>query len=113
MRSRLLPDPQGGASSARRSAAEASLLLSRQTGSGTTAPSVRGAEVKAEKVLALGDLARERAGDLLRGPVGNMARERVIALFENAISPSARKRREELSPAAWASVAFHVVPQRA
>jgi len=48
---------------------------------------VRAAELKAEKVLALGDLARERASDLLRGPVGNLARERVIALFEGAISP--------------------------
>jgi hypothetical protein len=44
-------------------------------------------ELKAEKVLALGDLARERATDLLRGPVGKLARERVIALFENAVSP--------------------------
>ncbi len=47
----------------------------------------RAAEMKAEKVLALGDLARARAGDLLRGPVGNRARERVIALFENAVTP--------------------------
>jgi hypothetical protein len=53
--------------------------------------SARAAEVKAEKVLALGDLARERAGDLLRRPVGNLARERVIALFENAISPQRAK----------------------
>jgi hypothetical protein len=44
------------------------------------------AELKAEKVRALGDLARERAGDLLRGPVGDLARERVIALFEGAIA---------------------------
>ncbi|MGA3351977.1 MAG: hypothetical protein ABSD85_02175 [Acidimicrobiales bacterium] len=43
-------------------------------------------DLKAEKVLALGDLARERARDVLRGPVGNLARERVIALFEDAIS---------------------------
>jgi|ERR1019366_849711 hypothetical protein len=43
-------------------------------------------DLKAEKVLALGDLARERARDLLRGPVGNLARERVIALFEDAIA---------------------------
>jgi hypothetical protein len=50
-------------------------------------PNVRAAELKAEKVLALGDLARERASDLLHGPVGNLARERVIALFESAISP--------------------------
>jgi len=50
-------------------------------------PNVRAAELKAEKVLALGDLARERASDLLRGPAGNLARERVIALFEGAISP--------------------------
>jgi hypothetical protein len=47
---------------------------------------VRAAELRAEKVLALGDLARERASDLLRGPVGNLARERVIPLFENVIS---------------------------
>jgi len=52
-----------------------------------TSPNVRAAELKAEKVLALGDLARERASDLLRGPVGNLARERVIALFESAVSP--------------------------
>jgi len=32
-------------------------------------------------------LARERARDMLRGPVGNLARERVIALFEDAVSP--------------------------
>jgi hypothetical protein len=50
-------------------------------------PNVRAVELKAEKVLALGDLARERASDLLRGPVGNLARERVIAIFESAISP--------------------------
>ena len=44
------------------------------------------ADVTAEKVRALGDLARERASDLLRGPVGDLARERVIALFESAIA---------------------------
>ena len=49
-------------------------------------PDVRAGELKGEKVLALGDLARERASDLLRGPLGNLARERVIALFENAMS---------------------------
>ena len=43
-------------------------------------------ELRAEKVRALGDLARERATDLLRGPVGDLARERVIALFEGAIA---------------------------
>jgi hypothetical protein len=43
-------------------------------------------DLRAEKVLALGDLARERARDMLRGPVGSLARERVIALFEDAIS---------------------------
>ncbi len=50
-------------------------------------PNVRAAELKAEKVLALGDLARERASDILRGPVGSLARERVISLFESVISP--------------------------
>jgi len=39
---------------------------------------------KADKVLAVGDLARQRARDLLRGPVGDLARQRVIALFEDA-----------------------------
>ena len=43
-------------------------------------------EVRVEKVRALGDLARERATDLLRGPVGDLARERVIALFEGAVA---------------------------
>jgi hypothetical protein len=42
--------------------------------------------LRADKVLALGDLARERARDLVRGPIGNIARERVIALFEDAIA---------------------------
>ena len=37
-------------------------------------------------MLALGDLARQRARDLVRGPVGDLARERVIALFEEAIA---------------------------
>ena len=55
--------------------------------SGRESPNGRVPELKAEKVLALGDLARARASDLLHGPVGNLARERVIALFENAISP--------------------------
>ncbi len=50
-------------------------------------PNARGVELKAEKILALGDLARERASDLLHGPVGNLARERVIAIFESAVSP--------------------------
>jgi hypothetical protein len=77
-KARQLSAPVGGRSQL------ASVTSDRLRHNGT---SVRGAEVKAEKVLALGDLARERAGDLLRGPVGNMARERVIALFENAISP--------------------------
>jgi hypothetical protein len=49
-------------------------------------PSLLSGDIKAEKVLALGDLARERARDLLRGPMGNLARERVIALFEDAIA---------------------------
>ena len=54
---------------------------------GHNSSNVRAAELRADKVLALGDLARARAGDLLHGPVGNLARERVIALFESAISP--------------------------
>jgi hypothetical protein len=49
-------------------------------------PSLLTGDLKADKVLALGDLARERARDLLRGPVGNLARERVINLFEDAIA---------------------------
>jgi hypothetical protein len=53
---------------------------------GQSGPSMLSGDLKAEKVLALGDLARERARDVLRGPVGNLARERVIALFEDAIS---------------------------
>ena len=48
--------------------------------------SARFSEARAEKVLALGDLAMERAGDLVRGPLGDLARERVIALFEGAIT---------------------------
>ncbi|MGA2530341.1 MAG: hypothetical protein ABSG36_14445 [Acidimicrobiales bacterium] len=51
-----------------------------------SSPGILTGDLKAEKVLALGDLARERARDLARGPVGNLARERVIALFEEAIS---------------------------
>ena len=54
---------------------------------GHNSSNVRTAELKADKVLALGDLARARASDLLRGQLGNVARERVIALFESAISP--------------------------
>ena|SRR5271166_1072168 len=54
---------------------------SRHTGPGSLT-----ADLKAEKVRALGDLARERASDLLRGPVGDLAHERVIALFESAIA---------------------------
>ncbi|MGO9332918.1 MAG: hypothetical protein ACLQCU_02480 [Acidimicrobiales bacterium] len=53
---------------------------------GRNGPGVHAAELRAEKILALGDLARERASDLLRGPVGNLARERVIARFESAIA---------------------------
>jgi len=53
----------------------------RQNGSGNQA-----IDVRAEKVRALRDLARERAGDILRGPVGDLARERAIALFEGAIA---------------------------
>jgi len=53
----------------------------RQTGS-----SQQAIEMRAEKVRALRDLARERAGDLLRGPVGDLARERAIAMFEGAIA---------------------------
>jgi hypothetical protein len=49
-------------------------------------PSLLSADLRADKVLALGDLARERARDLVRGPIGNIARERVIALFEDAIA---------------------------
>ncbi|HLN07251.1 MAG TPA: hypothetical protein VK217_13300 [Acidimicrobiales bacterium] len=49
-------------------------------------PGMLGADLKAEKVRALGDLARERASDLLRGPAGDLARERVIALFEGALA---------------------------
>ncbi len=41
---------------------------------------------KAEKVLALGDLARQRARDIIGGPVGEVARQRVIALFEDTIA---------------------------
>jgi hypothetical protein len=50
------------------------------------APGAFSSELRAEKVRALGDLARERATDLLRGPVGDLARERVIALFGGAIA---------------------------
>jgi len=53
----------------------------RQEANGTLA-----ADLRAEKVRALGDLARERASDLLRGQVGDLARERVIALFEGAVA---------------------------
>ena len=49
-------------------------------------PSILSGDLKADKVLALGDLARERARDLLRGSVGNLARERAISLFEEAVS---------------------------
>ena len=49
-------------------------------------PGLLSGDLKAEKVLALGDLARVRARDLLRGPVGNLARERAIALFEDAVA---------------------------
>ncbi|MGD0943088.1 MAG: hypothetical protein ABR972_02270 [Acidimicrobiales bacterium] len=64
---------------------------------GQSGPGLDSADLRAEKVLALGDLARERARDLLRGPVGNLARERVIALFEDAVAaqraqPSRRTR---------------------
>ncbi len=55
--------------------------LLRQDGS-----SQQAMDLRAEKVRALRDLARERAGDILRGPVGDLARERAIALFEGAIA---------------------------
>jgi hypothetical protein len=55
--------------------------LLRQNGPGRQA-----IDVRAEKVRALRELARERAGDILRGPVGDLARERAIALFEGAIA---------------------------
>jgi len=51
-----------------------------------SAPSKQAIDLRAEKVRALRDLARERAGDILRGPVGDLARERAIALFEGAIA---------------------------
>jgi hypothetical protein len=66
---------------------------------GQRGPGPGSADLRAEKVLALGDLARERARDLLRGPVGNIARERVIALFEDAIAAQ----RAQSSRRTWAS----------
>ena len=53
------------------------------------------ADPKADKVLAIGDLARQRARDLVRGPVGDLARQRVIALFEEAIASQRRRARQE------------------
>ena len=38
-------------------------------------PSMLTGDLRADKVLALGDLARTRASDLLHGPVGKLARE--------------------------------------
>ena len=58
-------------------------------------PGKLGGEMSVEKVRAIGDLARERATDLLRSPVGDLAHERVIALFESAIAaqrPEAARR---------------------
>jgi hypothetical protein len=49
--------------------------------------------VSSEKVRALGDLARERATDVFRGPVGDLARERVVAAFEGVLA----NQRAELS----------------
>jgi hypothetical protein len=72
---RQLQDPLGGH---RAIAAPGSQWL-RQSG-----PSLFTGDVRAEKVLALGDLARTRARDLLQGPVGKLARDRVIAMFEDA-----------------------------
>jgi hypothetical protein len=70
-----------GPLSGRRPVAAARSQWLRQGG-----PSLLSADLKADKVLALGDLAWARARDLLQGPVGNLARERVIALFEDAIA---------------------------
>jgi len=39
-----------------------------------------------EKVKALGGLARERALDVLRGPLADLARDRAVSLFEGAMS---------------------------
>jgi hypothetical protein len=51
-----------------------------------SSPSLLSGELRGEKVLALGDLARERARDVLRGQVGTLARDRVIALVEEAVA---------------------------
>ena len=44
------------------------------------------ADVASDKVRALGTLARERASDVLRGPVGDLAKERVVAMFESVLA---------------------------
>lgn len=48
-------------------------------------------DLNAEKVIALGNLAKERASDLLRSPLGDHVRERVVALFESAIASQQRE----------------------
>jgi hypothetical protein len=53
-------------------------------------------EITPEKLRAITDLARERATDLLQGPLGSQARDRAMALFEETLtavkSGSAAKR---------------------
>jgi hypothetical protein len=71
----------GGPLAGRGRVAAPSAQWLRQSG-----PGLLSGDLKAEKVIALGDLARARAKDLLRGPVGNLARERAIALFEDALA---------------------------
>ena len=67
-------------------AGRTTVLTSRSDWPLASAPGAVLAPLSSEKVRAIGDLARERATDLLRGPVGDVARERVLALFEERLA---------------------------
>ena len=86
MRNRPLSDPQGSPAPRASWPGVGPSDRPARSGSARAAAGLLSADLRADKVLALGDLARERARDLVRGPIGNIARERVIALFEDAIA---------------------------
>ncbi|MGH9129362.1 MAG: hypothetical protein ACRDY2_10475 [Acidimicrobiales bacterium] len=53
------------------------------------------ADQAAEKVKALGDLAKERLSGLIEGPLGEVARERVADLIHSSLSGGASSRSGE------------------
>jgi hypothetical protein len=49
-------------------------------------------DLNTEKVIALGTLVKERAGDVLLGPIGDIAHGRIVKLFDEGVG-SRRARR--------------------